>query len=77
MATVLPIIKQPASKPLASNQCNVPATQIVKATKKAKGTDPPVVVVRRMMNKKEQELEERRLAARTKLPELTEWQTDE
>lgn len=77
MAMMLPAIKQPASKLLNSPQRSLPATQGDKVTKKSKGTGPPVVVVRQVMNKKEQELQERRLAARAKLPELTEWQTDE
>lgn len=77
MATVLPAIKQPTSKPLSSPQRTLPAMQGDKLMKKFKGTGPPVVVVRHTMNKKEHELQERRLAARAKLPELTEWQTDE
>jgi len=40
-------------------------------------TGSSAVVLRKMLNKKEQELQERRLAARAKLPQLTEWQTDE
>jgi len=78
MATVLPIISQPASKPLSSPHCNVPAIQSDKATNKSKQTSgPPVVVAHRVLNKKEQELEQRRMADRAKLPKLTEWQTDE
>jgi len=77
MATVLPVIKQAASKPLSSPQRSMPATQGDRATKKSKQTGPAAVVVRPMLNKKEQELQERMLAARAKLPELTEWQTDQ
>jgi len=77
MASMLPAIKQPVGKPFSSPQCSLLATQSDKATKTSKKTGPPVVVLRHTMNKKEQELQERRLAARAKLPELTEWQTDE
>jgi len=78
MATMLPAIKSAASKPLVSSpRRSVPETQVNNGTKKSKPTGPATVVVRQMLNKKEQELKERRLAARAKLPELTEWQTDE
>lgn len=77
MATMLPAIKQAASKPFGSPQHSIPATQRDKATKKSKQTGPAAVIVRPMLNKKEHELQERMLAARAKLPELTEWQTDE
>jgi len=78
MATVLPVIKQADSKPLVStHQHSLTAAQGDRATKKCTQTGSPVVVVRQMLNKKEYELQERRLAARAKLPELTEWQTDE
>jgi len=76
MATTLPAIKQPASKPLRGIQQH---TLPDKTKNKSKETaaPAPVVVVRRVMNKKELDLEQRRLAARAKLPQLTEWQTDE
>ena len=78
MATVLPAIKQAASKPFGSPQhsMNMPAVQVDKATKKSKQAGPAAVVVRPVLNKKERELQQRMLAARAKLPELTEWQTD-
>jgi len=73
MATTLPAINQPASKPLGT----VLATLGDKASMKSKRTTPTSVFVRPKLNKKEQELQEQRLAARAKLPDLTEWQTDE
>jgi len=80
MATMLPVIKQAANKPLVSGpqQLSFPAVQGDKVGQKSKQmAGSPVVVVRRMMNKKEHELQQRMLAARAKLPQLTEWQTDE
>jgi len=80
MATMLPVIKQSTNKPLVSSpQRSYPAVQVQdnKATKKSLQTGSTAVVLRKMLNKKEQELQERRLAARAKLPQLTEWQTDE
>ena len=78
MATMLPVIKQAANKPLVSSpQRSYPAVQDNKATKKSMQTGSSAVVLRKMLNRKEQELQERRLAARAKLPQLTEWQTDE
>jgi len=77
---MLPVITQAANKPVVSGpqQRAFPAVQGDKAAKKSKQTaGSPVVVVRQMMNRKEHELQQRRLAARAKLPQLTEWQTDE
>jgi len=76
MATMLPAIKQPVSKPLGNPQRSLLVAPSDKATNKTKLTGYPVVVVRHKTNKKEHELQERRLAARAKLPDLTEWQTD-
>jgi len=73
MATMLPVIKPLVSSP--GRSC--PAVQDNKVTKKSMQTGSSAVVLRKMLNKKEQELQERRLAARAKLPQLTEWQTDE
>ena len=77
MATMLPAIKQAASKPLGNPQHSMPVIQGDKGATTSKRMGPAAVVVRQMLNKKEQELQERMLAARAKLPELNEWQTDE
>jgi len=48
-----------------------------RVVKNGKPTSQPVVVVRQMLNKRDLLLQERRHASRAKLPELSEWQTNQ
>lgn len=69
MAATLPLIATQAGK--------LPKSAQYENKKHSKPVSQPVIAIRQMMNRKEVQLQERRLAARAKLPELSEWQTNQ
>lgn len=75
MATILPTL---TSFPDKSSLKVTPTHAVTEnAVNKMKPVSQPLVVVRQMLNKKELQLQERRHASRSKLPELSEWQTNQ